>query len=359
MKPFVLNALRISVYQIIYMEKVPNAAVCNEAVKLIKKRGLAGLAPFVNGVLRNIIRGVNNLAIPNKEDNILEHLSIKYSCPKWIVEYWLLEFDLETVENICKANQTIPRISICVNTLKTNKQELKLLLEQEGVEVSEFNNENEDLFYISKTSNMANLKAFKEGLFHVIDESSANAVKTLDPKKGETIIDVCSAPGGKAFYCSHLMENTGDIICCDIHEHKLKIVEENAKRLGIKNIKTVLKDATIKEEKPSFLANKILIDAPCSGFGLFRKKPDIKYSKSLEDIKKLWEIQQLILSASEQYVEQGGKLVYCTCTVSKTENLDNAVWFANNFNFDLEYIKQYLPKQNGHDGFFICSFIRR
>ena len=373
MKPIILNILRISVYQLMFMNKIPVSAICNEAVKLAKKKKFDGLSGFVNAVLRNISRNKDNIKLPSEEKEPIKFLSIKYSYPEWIIKTWLLEMDYEIVKEICQANNLSPKISICVNTNKTNKQELKDIFLKEGIEFQD-GHISENSLYIFKTKDISESEAFKKGYFHIMDESSMLAVECLAPKKGQTIFDVCSAPGGKSFYLAYLMQNKGQIFSRDIHSHKIELIENNKKRLGLNIINTQQLDASIFRPEDENKADAIILDVPCSGLGILRKKPDIKYNKSIEDIDSLVLIQRNILKACAKYVKKGGTMLYCTCTISKKENLENIQWFLENFDFELAPISlknnlnietsengyiQILPNMFQTDGFFIAKLKRK
>ena len=367
MKPLILNIIRISVYQIMFMEKVPVSAVCNEAVNFAKKKKFNGLSGFVNGVLRNIARNKDNIKLP---DDKIDFLATKYSYNKWVIEKWISQFGYEKTEEICKANILPPKVCICVNTNKIDKNTLKDMLTKEGMLVEDGLISKNSL-YLTKTKNIADSNAFKKGYFHIMDESSMLLVETLAPCENETIIDICSAPGGKSFYCSYLMKNKGQIISRDIHSHKIELMQDTIKRLGIENIKLELKDGAMFYKEDEEIADRIIIDAPCSGFGIVKKKPDIKYTKTKEDIKELSNIQKEILKASYKYVKKGGTLVYSTCTLFDEENIENINWFCKNYGFKLVSIntgfnieneeKGYitiLPNMFNTDGFFIAKLER-
>ncbi len=375
MKPLVINCLRISVYQIIYMDKIPDSAACNEAVSLIKKKGFQGLSGFVNGVLRNIVRNKNSIKYPDEEKDPIGFLSVRYSYPKWIIEYWLNEFDFDKVRAMCVENNLAPRIGICINTCKTNASELKSILAKDNIAVTD-GCISSDSLYISRTSDISQAEAYQQGLFHIMDESSMLAAKLLDPREGDVVMDVCAAPGGKSFYCAYLMKDKGKILAGDIHEHKLKLLEEGARRLGLNIIEPVLSDASVFDARYAETADCLIADAPCSGLGLVRKKPDIKYNKTYDDIISLVELQRKILTASATYVKKGGTLIYSTCTVSYKENLGNVRWFLDNFDYEPVDISpllpdkvkcstakdgyiQILPGDFGTDGFFIAKFVRK
>lgn len=365
MKPFILNNLRIGVYQLLYMDKVPVSAACNEAVVLTKKRHFATLSGFVNGVLRAIARNKDNISYPK---DTREALAVKYSYPEWLVDYWLEDSSLVEVESMLKAFSQAPKISICINTTKTNKAKLKEMLSKEGIAV-DADSLYDNSLYIYRTNNITESKCYKEGLFHIMDESSMLAVKVLAPQKNSLVADVCAAPGGKTFAIAEFMENTGKIYSSDVYEHKTELIKEGAERLGLSCIECQLKDASVADGKEDM--DYVLVDAPCSGFGLVRKKPDIKYNKTYEDILKLADIQREILKASATKVKKGGVLVYSTCTISHKENLDNVKWCCDELGFTLEDITPYLPEgiesesaksgyiqllpqHYGTDGFFIA-----
>ncbi len=366
MKPFILCNLRVGIYQIMYMDRVPVSAACNEAVKLAKKRGFHSLSGFVNGVLRSAARNRDNIEYPKDRT---KYLSLKYSYPSWIIEYWLKEMDYDTIEKICISNNSPPHVSICVNTLKTDKNSLADMLKAEGMEI-ESNTLTDSSLYLYRTNNIAESKAYQKGLFHIMDESSLLSVKALAPKKGSTVLDLCAAPGGKSFAIAEAMENTGLVISRDIYEHKVRLIEEGAARLGLDCIRPEMRDALIPDTDTK--ADYVVVDAPCSGLGLVRKKPDIKYSKKPEDIDELVSIQRKILTAAEKSVAPDGILLYSTCTISHRENIDNVMWFCDNFDFEPDKIEnitgydtakeghiQILPCDNDTDGFFIARLRRK
>lgn len=358
MKFLILNILRISVYQLLFMDKVPVSAVCNEAVEISKKRGFKGLSGFVNAVLRNIAKNIDNIEYPDPEDNFIEYVSLKYSYPKWIIEYWLKTLGREEILEMCVKNSSPPNITLAVNTLKTDCNKLMDILKKDKIEAEKVDGFS-DVLRISKTDDISKIDAYKNGLFHIMDKSSVIAIKELAPKENDYIIDICSAPGGKAFLCCYLMNNLGIIKARDIYEHKLKLISDGVRRLGTDIIITEMRDALSVCESDFKTADKVIIDAPCSGLGLVRKKPDIKYSKSYEDIKSLAETQRNILSVCQNYVKIGGILLYSTCTVSFEENEENVNWFLERFDFELISQNRILPQDFDSDGFFIAKFIRK
>ncbi len=367
MKPVILNVLRISVYQIYFMDKVPEHAICNSAVNIVKKYKLDGLKAFVNGVLRNIIK--------NKDKDLLigldkiDYLAVKYSYERWIIQYWLSEHTYEEVEEMCIANNQRKKVTICINTNKTSKEEITEILQNDKVEI-EKSFICEDSLKILKSDDMTKLKAFKEGLYHVMGESSQMAVDILDPKEHTKLLDLCSAPGGKSFYASYKMKNTGEIISCDIHEHKIKLIEDTVERLGLKNIKTRLNDATKLNSEFINKFDYVIVDAPCSGLGIVGKRPEIKYTKTFQDIEELAKLQKQILVNASKYINKDGVLVYSTCAISKRENIANVKWLLENSDLELISLKdkpfgnendviEVLPNRaNAMDGFFIAKFRR-
>lgn len=376
MKPFIINNIRISVYQIMYMDKVPDSAACNEAVELCKKRGFSNLSGFVNGVLRNIARNKDNIKYPDFNEKPLEYLSVKYSYPMWILEYWGKEFSVEQLEKICQSNRKPPFVTACVNTVYFKPEQVREYLSmQDGVAVTDgiFM---ENSFILSKTKDITQTRAFQMGMFHIMDESSMLAVEILSPQPDTTMLDVCSAPGGKSFFGAYKMKNKGKIIARDVYEHKIELINDGVNRLRLSSIEAELFDAEKTDEKYIDGVDYLLIDAPCSGLGLARKKPDVKYNKTYEDIASLVQLQRNIISASVGYVKPGGIMVYSTCTISYRENIENVKWICDNFDFEMvditpvlpEKIKcatakdgyiQILPGDYGTDGFFIAKFKRK
>lgn len=344
MKPWILALLRMSVYQLLFLDKVPVSAVCNEAVELTKGKGFGKLSNFVNGVLRNVIRKEEEIQLPSEEENPVEYLTVRYSHPTWLLKMWLHQYDYDFVKDLCEKNNQAPRVTIACNTTKTTREALQKELEQEGVRVAK-GRWNDNALLLSKTADMGKLDAFQKGYFHVQDESSLLAVAVLDPQKGEKILDVCAAPGGKSFSIGEKMENNGTVVSRDIFPHKVFLMEEGAKRLGLSIVQAQEWDATVFKEEDREQYDRVLIDAPCSGLGLIRKKPDIRLKKNGNAIDELEKIQREILKQGSQYVKGGGVLVYSTCTLCPKENLKNIQWFLKeNPQYRLEDISSLLPQ---------------
>ncbi|MBR3868273.1 MAG: 16S rRNA (cytosine(967)-C(5))-methyltransferase RsmB [Clostridia bacterium] len=356
LKPQVLTILRMGTGQLLFMDKIPPSAAINESVKLSKKNGCAFASGLINAVLRKI--STNGLSLPEDGDSI-KFLSIKYSFPEYICEKFISYFGFETAEKIMASSLGDGNIYIRKNTLKDGNFTFEF-------EKTDFP---ENCYVIKNTGDIAQLTEFKNGLFHVQDLSSQLCCRVLSPEKGETVIDVCSAPGGKTMTMAQMMGNDGRIISCDIHEHKLKLINDTAKRLGIDIVETHLRDGA---DKNAVLpeADKILCDVPCSGFGVTGKKPEIKY-KNQEEIALLPDLQLEILLNSAQYLKKGGKLVYSTCTLLPEENIEVCRKFLKEkTNFRAVHIDDeikgkrdgeaitVLPYDYDCDGFFIAAFER-
>lgn len=372
--PWVLSCIRTGVYQIFFMDKVPEFAAVNQAVELVKIKDKKS-SSFVNGVLRNILRNKDEFNKIDVKDRI-KRLSIEYSHPEWFVDRFTRIYGEDFVKALMSIDNTPPELIVRVNTLKCRKAELAKLLTSKGIEC--IDGRLDESLILKGFSSIERSEEFKKGLFTIQDESSMLAAKVLDPRKNDRIIDLCSAPGGKSTHMAQLMENSGEIISFDIHEHKLSLIRENAKRLGINIIKTRLKDSTVFDEEYKDYGDKVLLDAPCSGLGLLRKKPEIRWSVQPRDIMELQKIQMEIINNASKYVKKEGTLVYSTCTISQEENEEIIQNFLkDNENFKLESICSYLPEavkkdntcEKGYiklfpnihdsDGFFIAKLLRK
>lgn len=336
MKPLIRNLLRMSVYQLKYMDSIPESAVCNEAVKIAKKRGFQNLSGFVNGILRNIVRNPEKAQIP--EDDF----SIKYSVPKWLVDELIHQYDKDTVAAILNASLKEKETTIRCNLNKMKVNELSKVLEDEHIRVRPGNY----LPYALKISNynyLNQLDSFNQGLFNVQDESSMLVGAISGVNKDNYVIDVCAAPGGKSLHIASLLNGSGHVSSRDVSGYKLTLIEDNVKRLGLNNVSVKLKDALILEEDDIEKADLLIADLPCSGLGVISKKPDIKYNMTKEKLDSLVLLQRDILKVVSQYVKPGGTLIYSTCTINKEENINNVLWFIHHFDFELEALDDYLP----------------
>lgn len=313
-----LVILYLGVYQLIYMDKVPDSAAVNESVKLCKKLRLYKSSGFVNAILRNIVRADKTYKLPDKTDRV-KVLSVLYSCPEELVTKWMTQFGDDLTETILKGFLGRPPITVRVNTLKTTKEKLTKALEKRGVIVENISFL-ENSLHLSHTGSLEQIPEFLDGHFFVEDGASQLCAEMLGAESGETVCDVCSAPGGKAFYSAIRMENRGEIISCDIHPHKLKLIDSGAKRLGIDILHTIRRDAS-SEDIPLPKCHRILCDVPCSGLGILRRKPEIRYKKDT-NIDILPKLQYSILCMSASYLPRDGILVYSTCTLRQEENGD-------------------------------------
>ena len=371
MSPWILNILRLGVYQILFLERVPDSAACNESVNLSKKYGHTASTKFVNAVLRNVARQKETIEYPDKKRNPIDYLEVTYSHPRWMIGKWIKNYGFEFAEGLCKANNQVADLTARANTLKTTPEELASHLTLEGLQVEQGKYIDEALI-LSRVGNIEGLEASKRGLFQVQDESSMLVSKVLDPQPGETIIDVCCAPGGKTTHIAQLMKNTGKIYGWDIHPHKIELVRTAAQRLGIDILELEARDATVENTDLFNKADRVLVDAPCTGIGIIRRKPDIKWNKASEDLKGITQIQRKILDTASKYVKSGGTLVYSTCTIQDEENINLVKAFlAENPEFELDSIEalvpqglrketvskgylQLYPNIDDTDGFFIC-----
>lgn len=355
MKPVIRTILRSSVYQMRYMDSVPDRAVCNEAVKLAAKRGFVNLKGFVNGVLRTISRNQEELKMPDKTD-IITYLSIAYSLPEWLVKQWLAVYDPDTIEIMGKAFLANKKTTIRKSPKAGDTEEFVKRLEAEGVMV-EPEAQMKDVFYISGYDYLEKLQSFRNGEFYVQDISSMQVAQWADPKEGNLIIDVCAAPGGKAIHLAEKLNGTGMVEARDLTEYKVGLLEENIERSGLTNICARVQDATVKDPESVEKADVVIADLPCSGLGILGRKPDLRYKMTPQMQKDLVKLQKKILQVVCEYVKPGGKLLYSTCTVHRAENEDNTVWFQKEHpEFHLQKEKQMLPGIDGGDGFYIAMF---
>lgn len=376
MTVWIRNILRMAAYQLLFTDKIPASAAVNEAVELAKRYGHAGTAKFVNGVLRAIVRSLGELSFPDPEKELVEHLALRYSHPEWMIRRWLERYGPEATAALCRANNTTPATSVRVNRLKATREEVLEALAREGVSAAPSPVTPEGLI-ISGYPSIGRLRAFREGLFTVQDESSMLVAPALAPKPGETVIDACAAPGGKTTHLAEIMENRGKIIAADVHEHKLPLIREACARLGIDIVKTILADARELGGLFPSQADKVLVDAPCSGLGVLRRRPDARWRKGPEQIEELRTAQAEILEGAARCLKPGGALIYSTCSIEPEENLEVVQAFlAQHPEFTLDNLwpfvpvgfwreeslekgyLQLLPHAHGTDGFFIARLTK-
>ena len=349
MKPLIRELMRLSVYQIMYMDGVPDAAVCNEAVKLARKRGFSGLSGFVNGVLRSVARGWKDVAFQNE--------SVRYSVPEWIIDGWNADYGRDVTEKMLEAFMQPAKITVRTNTQKCTPEELKDRLSQEGVTVEAIEGISY-AFALSGFDYLAGLGSFQDGWFYVQDISSMTVAHAADPKKGDYIIDVCAAPGGKSSHLAELLDGSGMVEARDLTEYKVGLIEENILRHDLHNMKAVQQDATLFDEASVEKADILICDLPCSGLGVIGRKSDIRYKMTAEKAHDLAVLQQEMLDTVWKYVKRGGKLIYSTCTIHKEENEDNVAAFLQKHpQFTLVEQRQIFPME-GSDGFFFAKMIR-
>lgn len=374
--PWVEDIIRCGIYQILFLDRVPDSAVCNESAELARKHGNEGAVRFVNGVLRNVSRNKENIEYPDKERTAVKYLSVFYSHPEWMVEKWVEDYGIKFTEELLRANNDTPPFTIRCNRLKTSRQELMDILASEGIDCLE-GSYNPEAIYIRGTSSIEEKESFRKGFFQIQDESSMLVAHVMEPKPGERILDMCSAPGGKATHIAELMGNEGEIVARDIHLHKLKLIEENCGRLGINIVRTELYDATQPDADSFERFDRVLLDAPCSGLGVIRRKPDLRWKKEPDNFGELAELQGRMLDTASGYVKAGGTLIYSTCTINKIENIMVVRSFLErNRQFRMESLNSRIPESMacksaeegylelfpntcGTDGFFIARLEKR
>jgi 16S rRNA (cytosine967-C5)-methyltransferase len=358
LEQWVKQLLRLSLYQLVFLDRVPERAVVHEAVEISKARGHKGITGMVNGVLRNFLRSPK--ASVEQVQDVQERLAIETSHPTWLVKRWVKQFGLETASKICHENNVSPKMTIRVNLFKTSRDRVKAALTEEGFEVEETANAKEGLRIIAG-GNVAQSSLFKEGYFTVQDESSMLIAPLLDPKPGMKVLDACAAPGGKTTHLAEYMNNEGEVLAVDLHPHKEKLVQFNAKRLGTSIVKTLVSDARKLSNHVEQEFDRILLDAPCSGFGVIRRKPDLKWKKSESDIAQIADIQYDLLSQVAPLLKKEGQLVYSTCTFDPEENqelIDRFLQHHEQFAVVEGSKRQILPQDFGSDGFYMIKLER-
>ena len=378
MKPIIMLLLEMAVYQLFFMDRVPDSAAINEAVKLAKKRGFTGLSGFVNGVLRNIARNKENIALPDKNKDLIKYLEIKYSTPRTVVEYLIKDYGNHEAEEILEAfEEKRPLVARATK----NREELIKKLDAEGVRVSTDTIFPESL-KILELDSLSYLESFEEGDFAIQDESSQFIGKIVGLPKGARVLDLCAAPGGKSLLFAE-MEEVDEIISCDISESKTELIEENIRRIGTDKIRTMVNDASLYN--PDFMDgfDLVICDLPCSGLGVMGRKRDIKYNVSIDKIRELTILQKKILENAVRYVKKDGRLIYSTCTMTRAENEENFTFISEFKGFSAVdfsdkirgYVDRYkdgerlvneakkgfirlIPGELGTDGFFVSEYMR-
>jgi 16S rRNA (cytosine967-C5)-methyltransferase len=374
LEPWVRNLLRLTVYQLYYLERIPPFAAINEAVEIAKRRGRKA-SGFVNGVLRGILRNKANIQLPSREKNWARHVSLLYSHPEWMVKVWEKAFGREATEVLCEANNDRPSLCLRVNANRATREELLGELIEAGISahpslISPYG------IILHEGLDVTQLPAFREGRCTVQDESSMLVAQVLSPKPKERILDCCAAPGGKTTHIAELMGDDGEVVAVDVHAHKIELIENVAKRLGLTSIRTRAGDIRrVVADAGQF--DRILLDAPCSGLGVIKRKPDLKWKKAPEDIAEIASLQRDLLENAAKALRPGGVLVYSTCTVMPEENIDVVRAFLSSHpDFEADPIAPHLPEavhdaildscavqltpqQFGSDGFFIARLRRK
>lgn len=375
MKPAIREILRSAVYQLKFMDSVPDSAVCNEAVKLAQRKGFYNLKPFVNGVLRTVSREMSNLKFPKKEDNVVRYLSVRYSMPEQLVNRWLDAYGEEVTEKmLADFLEEKPTTVRCRTYLNSQKAIYESLVSQ-GVKV-------EQAPYLPYAYNISGfnhilaLDAFINGKILVQDVSSMLVAEAANPQKGDYVIDVCAAPGGKSLHIGDKMEGFGTVDARDVSQYKVNLIEENIQRTNSINVQARVQDATLFDQDSELLADIVLADVPCSGYGVIGKKPEIKYRVTPQKQDEIVILQRTILDRASNYVKPRGTLIFSTCTIAKEENEENMMWFLKNYPFRLESLDPCLPKElhsettalgylqllpgvHKTDGFFLAKFRRK
>lgn len=373
MKPVIRNILRMAVYQILYMDQVPDSAACNQAVLLAAKKGFGSLKGFVNGVLRNISRDRDGIVYPDMETQPVPSLSVRYSLPEWLVSMWLSDYGIEMVKIMGEAALADRDTTLRCNCGRITPEDLILKLRKQGIH-AELGAYLPYAVRVSGYDSVSRIPGFEEGYFQVQDESSMLAAEAAGVTEDSQVIDLCAAPGGKCAHLAQLLGGTGRVSARDISESKTALIEENMARQGLSNLDIMVQDAT--EIRPCDVgrADVVMADLPCSGLGIIGRKTDIKYKISPEAIEELAGLQRRILSTAQSYVKPGGILIYSTCTVSRRENTDNREWFLNEHpDFKPDSLTPFLPEilrgadsEQGYlqlipgihdtDGFYIARF---
>ena len=382
LKPVIRNILRMSTFQLVYLQNMKPYAVCDEAVKLTVKRGYSFFRSYVNAVLRKVSSEAGNIPMPDRTEDIIKYLSVVYSTPEWIVAKWINDYGIEQTEIMLDSQFAPHPLTIRCNSSLITPDELAKRLRSRGVTVRK-NSLLSEALEISDYDYLEIIPEFGEGLFFIQDISSMLVCHVAAPVENSYVIDLCAAPGGKSMHMAELLKKTGYVEARDISEFKVSKIRENIDRLNLENVAAVVMDAGVTDELSLGKADIVIADLPCSGLGVMGKKPDIKYNATPEKCRELVQLQRKILKASADYVKPGGVLIYSTCTVNKDENTENVRWFTDNFPFRLESINEYIPRQlwsdttgNGYiqlfpggsadspitqnsDGFFIARLVRK
>ncbi len=374
MKPVIQNILRSGVYQLRWMDAVPDSAVCNEAVKLAQRKGFYSLKGFVNGVLRNIARNKQSIPFPGKEHPV-EFLSVKYSMPVWLVEKWISELGFEKTEDTLAQFLRESSTSVYLRGGEKMREETLAGMKRQGITAKQAPYVN-GAYYISGYNYLPAVEAFQEGRIHVQDVSSMIAGEAAGFEKDSFVLDLCAAPGGKSLYAADKLCGTGMVESRDLTDRKVALIEENIERCRVQNMRAVRSDATVMDKSMIGRADTVIADVPCSGLGVIGRKTDIKYKTTPQKISELVKLQRTILSNAVQYIKPGGTLIFSTCTICREENEENLQWLLENFELEPESLDPYLcaelhsettaegylqllPGVHKTDGFFVARLRKK
>jgi 16S rRNA (cytosine967-C5)-methyltransferase len=364
------NTLRIALYQILFLDRIPHAAAVYEAVELIKRIRGEKIGGLVNAVLRNIIRNLEGIRYPDRNEDPVQYLSVMFSHPHWMVKRWMKRFGLDDTQKLLVANNERPSLSLRINKLKTQPDEFVKMLDQQHIQCTGATYV--DIFVKAKSlTRIGQMELFRKGFFTIQDESAMLPCLLLAPQPGERVMDLCAAPGGKTTAMAEMMKNEGEITAIDKYDVKLSSIKSACDRLGLRNVKLLAVDASTLESEQ---ADKVLLDAPCSGLGVLAKKPDIKWKRDVTDIIKLAKMQNDLLDNAARLVRPGGVLVYSTCTIEPEENQANVSRFLlEHPDFSVEDARQYVnqalvnpngivetfPHKHGMDGSFAVRLVKK
>ena len=350
------NALRVAVYQILFLDKVPHSAAVNESVEFIKRLRGQKVGDLVNAVLRNILRNIENIRYPDINENQIQHLSVIESHPQWIVRRWVSRFGIDESKQLLMANNRRPDLTLRVNRLKIDFN--YFLSKLDGHQIQFSRSPYLDFFVrVKHMTGIGGSEMYRQGFFVVQDESAGLVIQLLDPQPGERVLDLCAAPGGKTTFIGELMRNEGEIVAVDRYETRLNLVKSACQRLGLANVHVITADASEIQTAP---ADRVLIDAPCSGLGVLAKKPDAKWKREPEDLPNLVAIQRSILANAAALVKPGGILVYSTCTTEPEENIEViSAFLSDHPEFQIESASQFVNPQLVHPDGYVETFPHR
>jgi 16S rRNA (cytosine967-C5)-methyltransferase len=354
-----LNVLRLGVLQLVYLGGVPDYAAVDESVKLARRILGSKAAGFANSVLRKVAARASSVPFPRREDGLAQHISVVHSHPAWLVRRWLKRFGEETTVSVCIADNTPPPMTARVNTLKTTREKLIERMAREGAEAIPAE-EDQTIEIVRSPKPLPQLRSFREGLFYLQDISATIAPRVLGPVEGERILDLCSAPGGKATHIAELMRDRGLLVACDIDEKKMPLLRENIHRLGTSIVRPLVADGTAIGSVllPEF--DRVLIDAPCSNTGVLRRRVEVRWRLNQRELKRLRETQSRLLRSASMVLKPGGVLVYSTCSIEREENEDViAEFLGERPDFELKEEKAFLPGENKGDGGYVAKLVKR